>query len=499
MCVLVPTNRVECTWATIPNGGVRTVTLITSVDPNVQGGTVIENTGIINSDTPDSDLSNNQDPQDITVDASADVGVTKSDDPDPVIAGNLLTYQLIVRNNGPSAARNVRAIDNLPAEVSFVSANPSAGSCVYNAGLNRIVCTFGRLQPGAAVRTVDITVQVDPSTPAGVINNTVRVTTSTPDPNAANDTDTEPTTILTSADLRLEKSVDPVAVVSGDNVVWTVSVTNDGPSDAQAVSVVDTLPAGFTFVADTDSCVEGPVGTLTCSLGTLSAGSSTSFDIHTTVSASVAPGTYVNSATASSTTPDPDPSDNADTAEVGVTALADLRITKFASPAGPVPAGTPILYTIYVDNLGPSVATGVTMADAITSNGNFIVNSIVSDRAATCTPATPTAPANSRTVNCALTAPLEPQSLGTGRWTITVSITANSAQTLNNIATTTSQTPDPDPTNNRGRAEPRRHGLGGPGDRQERPVPARRGRQQRHVHDGCHEQRTVRGHERRHG
>ncbi|MBK6562034.1 DUF11 domain-containing protein [Candidatus Amarobacter glycogenicus] len=81
-----------------------------------------------------------------------------------------------------------------------------------------------------------------------------------------------------------------MTAVAGDNVVWTVEVTNDGPSDAQNVSVVDTLPAGFTFVADTDSCVEGPVGTLTCSLGTLSAGASTSFDVHTTVSVSVAPG-----------------------------------------------------------------------------------------------------------------------------------------------------------------------------------------------------------------
>ncbi|MBK6562033.1 DUF11 domain-containing protein [Candidatus Amarobacter glycogenicus] len=156
----------------------------------------------------------------------------------------------------------------------------------------------------------------------------------------------------------------------------------------------------------------------------------------------------MNSATAATTTPDPDPSDNTDTAQVGVTALADLMVTKFASPAGPVPAGTPIVYTFYVDNLGPSTASGVAFADAVTSNGNFVINSITTDRPATCTPATPTAPANSRTVDCALTGNLEPQSAGTGRWTITVTITANSAQTLNNIATVESTTPDPDPSNN---------------------------------------------------
>ncbi|RME45097.1 MAG: DUF11 domain-containing protein, partial [Chloroflexi bacterium] len=61
--------------------------------------------------------------------AQADLAITKTDDPDPVMAGETLTYTLEITNNGPSDTTGVTVTDALPAEVSFDSATPSQGSC----------------------------------------------------------------------------------------------------------------------------------------------------------------------------------------------------------------------------------------------------------------------------------------------------------------------------------------------------------------------------------
>lgn len=47
----------------------------------------------------------------------ADLGITKTDSPDPVIAGNMLTYTVVVTNSGPDIATDVTVVDTLPASV----------------------------------------------------------------------------------------------------------------------------------------------------------------------------------------------------------------------------------------------------------------------------------------------------------------------------------------------------------------------------------------------
>ena len=111
---------------------------------------------------------------------------------------------------------------------------------------------------------------------------------------------------VNEADLAITKSdsVDPV--IAGNLLTYTLAVSNAGPSDAQNVQVTDTLPAGVTYISDTSNCVEAPAGTLTCSLGTLAAGGSSTFDITVAIDPSLANGTVLtNSATVSTTTSDP--------------------------------------------------------------------------------------------------------------------------------------------------------------------------------------------------
>ena len=54
-----------------------------------------------------------------------DLGIVKTDNPDPVIAGGFLTYTLSVTNYGPYADEGVKVTDTLPAEVTFNYADPA--------------------------------------------------------------------------------------------------------------------------------------------------------------------------------------------------------------------------------------------------------------------------------------------------------------------------------------------------------------------------------------
>ncbi|HEY0605727.1 MAG TPA: hypothetical protein VGD58_22580 [Herpetosiphonaceae bacterium] len=120
---------------------------------------------------------------------AADVAVTTSDSPDPATRGARLTYTIVVTNTGPGLAEDVQVIDSLPANVQVVSAASTAGSCVQTGGT--VSCTLGDLSNGAQVT---VTLIVTPKK-AGIITNTAQVRSLSPDPNTANNTDTEETTV----------------------------------------------------------------------------------------------------------------------------------------------------------------------------------------------------------------------------------------------------------------------------------------------------------------
>src|SRR6476646_11835981 len=115
----------------------------------------------------------------------ADLGITKSDKPDPATAGQDLTYKLKVTNNGPAGATNVEATDNLPNLIDFVSVRSSQGDCTQMA--RRVVCDLGSLSPGA---TATVTVLIRPRQ-AGSLSNTATVTAPETDNQAANNSATE--------------------------------------------------------------------------------------------------------------------------------------------------------------------------------------------------------------------------------------------------------------------------------------------------------------------
>jgi uncharacterized repeat protein (TIGR01451 family) len=76
------------------------------------------------------------------------------------------------------------------------------------------------------------------------------------------------------ADLSLSASIPPAYYPAGYNLVYTISITNSGPSEATGVVLSNQLPVGVTFVSATGGSI--PMnGVLLLNLGTLAAGSAT--------------------------------------------------------------------------------------------------------------------------------------------------------------------------------------------------------------------------------
>jgi uncharacterized repeat protein (TIGR01451 family) len=124
-----------------------------------------------------------------------DLAVTKTDSPDPVPAGNDVTYVIVVTNNG-SYSTDVTLTDTLPPEVTLVSATPSQGSC---SGTTTITCNLGTLAGGGGSATVTIVVHVPLTTPAGtILRNTAQVSGTRPDSDLSNNTAIQETTVYRS-------------------------------------------------------------------------------------------------------------------------------------------------------------------------------------------------------------------------------------------------------------------------------------------------------------
>ena len=121
--------------------------------------------------------------------------------------------------------------------------------------------------------------------------------------------------VAPAADLQLAKSADSLTPAPGGNVTFGLELVNNGPTDAQAVEVTDTLPAGLTFVSASPGC-SASGQTVTCAQASLTAGAAVVFQITAQVAAGTAGADLTNAAEATSGTPDPIDANNRDVTTV---------------------------------------------------------------------------------------------------------------------------------------------------------------------------------------
>jgi uncharacterized repeat protein (TIGR01451 family) len=225
-----------------------------------------------------------------------------------------------VLNNGPSDAANVTITDPLPAGTTFVSISPTAVTCSTPAvgATGTVTCTAGSpLAPGTSAGFL-VTVHISASLPNGTtLTNTATASTTTSDPDLSNNSSTDTITVVTIADLAITKVDTPHPVITGYDLTYTLTVTNNGPSDALEVGMGDATLTNTKFVSlaapggwTCTTPAVGGSGNVICNIPVLPAGDTAVFTV--VINAFVFSGTTIpNTAiTASVTTTDPNGANN---------------------------------------------------------------------------------------------------------------------------------------------------------------------------------------------
>ena len=426
----------------LPVGGSGTVVFAVNVASPLPGGvTQIANTVSIGDggdSGPDLNPANNTatDSTPIASNPQADLQITKTDNVTTITPGSVDTYTITVTNAGPNAVTGASFTDNVPASLSGVTYTTSvSGGATVTPGSgsgNNISGSLNVPVGGTVIYTVSGT--LDPNA-TGTLTNiaTVLPPAGVTDPNTGNNTAIDQDTIVPVSDLAMTKSFTYTdldgsgTVTPGDQIVFALTVTNNGPNAAHNVSVLDLLPNGYQFVSD-DAALNGDtysVGTGLWTIGTISATAPNNTAVlH--ITAIVGPGgTYTNSASIdTSDSSDPNAGNNSSSVTPPVQPKSDLSLAKTMAltkdnfGTGVISIGDQVTFTLTLNNAGPNDAASVHVKDLLPAGYAFV----------SATPSQGT------------------YTSGTGDWNVgTVSVL--SAPTLSIVATVVGRKPDSAYTN----------------------------------------------------
>jgi uncharacterized repeat protein (TIGR01451 family) len=316
----------------------------------------------------------------LTVSCTPDLEVTVNDDtPDPVYAGENITYTQRVTNIGPVAATTPTFSQNTPAGTTFVSMTPPAGwSCITPApgGTGAITCTAdaNTLAANATSGNFTLVLATDPSLAAGsTVTEVATVTMQEVDPSPANNTKTAETLVARITDVMVIKDNDATILPYGDGFLYTgnppaatplsysIVVTNNGPSLSTNVTVTDTLPAQFDYdhTNNPATSTQGTCGynagtrTITCTVGSLTNDALATITIPGTVAVDSVQ--FTNTCNATTTEAESDYDNNESSSMVSV--LAPTEVEMFSLDATQSKSGVTVRWqtSFEADNLGFNV------------------------------------------------------------------------------------------------------------------------------------------------
>lgn len=418
-----------------------------------------------------------------------DLGIAKTHaGTGPFTPGTEVTYTLTVTNHGPSATNgSIEIEDSLPTGMSYVENSatvtvPGSSPVLTEPTLSG---TDDRVLTWEVLGTTDVfdvtdqivvsfSALIDPLIREAVpFTNDVEVegpeTEPFPDPNPNTDDDTI-VTGPTEATFTIGKDVSAGPWIAGEDVTYTVTVANDGPSAAPA-QVTDTLPAGLSIVSmsgtvwDCSAVIVGaPDGTCDYSANSgLHPVGESEITVVARIATNVLPGPPVltNEAEVSWTDGGGTRTDE-DTAGIVVTTSADLGIVKdvidgpggdvIADPA-PATAGSTAWFRLQVTNYGPSDAAGPVVVTDLLPLGVTVPSTLTSVGPWTVTTATVGAQQEvtfTVTAGQAANTTDEP-TRGIApviEFEVALAPDLVTGTTLTNEADVTSLTPDPNPDNN---------------------------------------------------
>jgi uncharacterized repeat protein (TIGR01451 family) len=335
------TGPIACSVGTLTAGQEAIVTIV------LQATTIgnISNTVDATSTTFDSTLPNN-DVATVTVSAAANVGVTISDAADPVSPGATVVYTVTVTNVGPDPSAPANVAISI-ANGSILTASSASFTCTGSGATAS--CTTGSL--GVGTHSITVNTQAPPS---GVMTLSANASsTTTTDPQTANNSDTESTTVVSVADLSIAKN-GPSTASSGDVLTYTISIKNSGPASAVNVVVTDPRPAHTSFLSTSGACTT----TFPCNLGTLASGQTRTITATYRVSPNSQGRTITNVATIAADNTDPLPSNNSASATTTIACEHSAPVAAEPAQNATVPISGNLTWSgsgdSYVVYLGPA-------------------------------------------------------------------------------------------------------------------------------------------------
>ena len=354
-------SALPCTIGSIAAGGQATIT-VTGV---IQAEGAFGNTASANTpDQFDPNPGNNTGGDTGSTTPVADVSVTKTlTTAGPYIAGQTVSFDIIVGNAGPAAATNVQVTDT-PSNFTIATVT---GAC------SALPCTIASIAAGGQVAiTVTGVIQAE-----GAFGNTATANTSDQvDPNPGNNTGGDTGSTTPVADVSVTKTLTTAGpYIAGQTVSFDIIVSNAGPATATNVQVTDT-PSNFAIAT-----VSGACSALPCTIASIAAGGQTAITVTGLIQAE---GAFGNTATAN--TPDQvdaNPGNNTGGDSGSTTPVADVSVTKILTTASPYVAGQTVGFDIIVSNAGPATATNVQVTD---TPSNFAIAAVTGAcRALPCT------------------------------------------------------------------------------------------------------------------
>lgn len=274
--------------STLAAGAVRTFKVRALLPHDAMDGNALDNNATATSPTPDPSTPNGA-TADTTIATEADLhlteqvsvpdaspyGVTDAQTATPhrVVAGdtNSYSYTLTVANDGPSDnSGGFDVTDVLPAGASFAG---SPDGCTAPDNPQTVVCPdHSDIATTDSARSFTFSVTTDssvlPTNPYSDAATVTPATGATDDPSSANNDSSAPVNLITRADLTASVSTEQIqtpaiyanGVTTQNSVLFTFIFANNGPSDAQAIDVVNSIQqAGligskYCFLLDAATC-----------------------------------------------------------------------------------------------------------------------------------------------------------------------------------------------------------------------------------------------------
>lgn len=354
-------HKVNCLYPAVRGdlsgaGSADVFTAVVNVTSKASAGATVTASAAVSSDATDSNPSNNSLNQVTTIDNGADLALSLSGAPNPVLAGAELSYTASVSNLGPNPAGATAVTLNLSPNLTFASASGTGWACSPAGQV--LTCTRATSAVGALPAITVVTRVTGAVSGPLTSSGTVAISGSATDFNSANNTTTATVTVNPGADLSISKAASSTKPESGGPMTFILRPRNGGPFAAANVTVSDTLPDGFSGIAAGGSGWSCGVSgqTVSCTRASYAVGASDDITVSTSAPTVASTTGYTNTATVASTTPDPSNTNNSGGVTVSVMPPGvDLSISKSKSP-NPVAQNGVVTSTIQVTNNGPQAA-----------------------------------------------------------------------------------------------------------------------------------------------